>query len=48
MENSDFSDFAAFLVREQIESISLNPDSIIQTILNLEKVEKEVYRGLPA
>ncbi len=32
---SDFPDFAEFLVKEGIESISLNPDSIIKTILML-------------
>jgi pyruvate,water dikinase len=35
---SDFPDFAAFLIQEGIESISLNPDTIIKTILNLAKI----------
>jgi pyruvate,water dikinase len=34
---SDLPDFAEFLVKEGIESISLNPDTIIKTILNLSK-----------
>jgi len=32
---SDFPDFAEFLVKEGIESISLNPDTVIKTILHL-------------
>ena len=34
---SDFPEFAQFLVKEGIESISLNPDTVIKTILNLAK-----------
>ena len=34
---SDFPDFAEFLIKEGIESISLNPDTIIKTILSLAK-----------
>lgn len=37
---SDYPDFAAFLVREGIESISLNPDSIIATIKRIHQEEK--------
>ena len=34
---SDFPEFAEFLIGEGIESISLNPDTVIKTILNLSK-----------
>ncbi len=37
---SDFPDLAAFLVREGIESMSLNPDSVISTILALSRLKK--------
>ncbi len=34
---SDFPDFAQFLMQEGIESISLNPDSVVKTIFKLSK-----------
>ncbi len=34
---SDFPEFAEFLLKEGIESISLNPDSVIKTILSINK-----------
>jgi pyruvate,water dikinase len=34
---SDFEEFAQFLIEEGIESISLNPDTVIKTILRLTK-----------
>jgi len=34
---SDFPDFAKFLMEQGIESISLNPDTVIKTILSLSK-----------
>ena len=34
---SDFPDFAKFLVKEGIDSISLNPDSVIKTMIELGK-----------
>lgn len=34
---SDFPEFAEFLVKQRIESISLNPDTVIKTILKLNK-----------
>ncbi len=37
---SDYPDFAQFLVKEGIESISLNPDSIIKTIHKIHEQEK--------
>jgi pyruvate,water dikinase len=39
---SDYLDFAEFLVKEGIESISLNPDSIIKTIPRIAEVEKRL------
>ena len=35
---SDFPEFARFLVKQGIESISLNPDTVIKTILDLSKI----------
>ncbi len=37
---SDYPAFAQFLAQEGIESISLNPDTVIKTILNLTKKKK--------
>jgi pyruvate, water dikinase len=37
---SDFIDFAKFLVEEGIDSISLNPDTVIKTTLEIAKMEK--------
>lgn len=37
---SDFPEFAEFLMKEKIESISLNPDTVIKTILSLSKIKK--------
>jgi len=38
---SDYPEFAEFLVKEHIDSISLNPDTILQTRLVIESAEKE-------
>lgn len=38
---SDLPDFAAFLVERGIESMSLNPDVVIKTMVNVAKLEKE-------
>lgn len=38
---SDFPDFAAFLVKEGINSISFNPDALIQGIANIRQAEEE-------
>ena len=37
---SDFVDFAKFLVEEKIDSISLNPDTVIKTMIEIGKMEK--------
>jgi pyruvate, water dikinase len=39
---SDFPDFAAFLVEEGIDSISVTPDSIIKTVKAISKVEEQL------
>ncbi|NMC51191.1 phosphoenolpyruvate synthase [Candidatus Kuenenbacteria bacterium] len=39
---SDFPDFAEFLVREGIDSISLNPDTVIKTTMAISKLEKRI------
>ncbi len=37
---SYFLDFAKFLIKEKIDAISLNPDSVIKTIISLSKKQK--------
>ena len=44
---SDFPEFAAFLVKEGIDSISFNPDALLQGIENINKAEK-LYTMTPA
>lgn len=39
---SDFPDFAQFLVREGIDSISLNPDTVIKTSIAIKQTEKSL------
>ncbi len=39
---SDFPEFAAFLVDEGIDSISLNPDSVLKTMLVVAKAEEKM------
>ncbi len=41
---SDFPDFAEFLVKEGIDSISLNPDTVVKTMIHMAKVEKRSKR----
>jgi pyruvate,water dikinase len=38
---SDYPEFAEFLVKENIDSISLTPDSILKTTLRVKKIEKK-------
>ena len=42
---SDFPDFAAFLVEKGIDSISLNPDAVIATILAVAEREKSLKKS---
>ncbi len=42
---SDFPEFAQFLVEEDIDSISFNPDAVVQGIKNI--IEAEQNRGQP-
>ncbi len=39
---SDYPEFAQFLVEQGIDSISLNPDSVLKTMLEIAKVEKNI------
>ena len=41
---SDFPDFARFLVREKIDSISLVPDTVVKTTLAILAEEKKLRR----
>ncbi len=41
---SDYPDFAAFLVEKGIDSISLNPDSVIGVIRRVAEVEKKLQK----
>nr|WP_321227953.1 phosphoenolpyruvate synthase [uncultured Psychroserpens sp.] len=40
---SDFPEFATFLINEGIDSISFNPDALLQGIENINKAEKSVF-----
>lgn len=41
---SDLPDFAAFLVERRIESMSLNPDTVIKTIIAIAEKERQLGR----
>ncbi len=43
---SDFPDFAEFLVREGIDSISLNPDTVLKTTLKVLAAEKKLKKKI--
>jgi pyruvate,water dikinase len=45
---SDYPDFAAFLVRLGIDSISVNPDSVIEVKRRVAETEKELQENLSA
>ena len=42
---SDFPDFAEFLVEEGIDSISLNPDTVVRTTVTIQRKEKQIRRS---
>ena len=42
---SDHADFAKFLVEEGIESMSLNPDSVIKTTIAVAKIEAKMHKS---
>ncbi len=42
---SDLPDFAEFLVKEGIESMSLNPDSVVKTVENIAQLEEKLASG---
>jgi phosphoenolpyruvate synthase/pyruvate phosphate dikinase len=42
---SDYSEVAEFLVRRGIDSISLNPDSVLRTIPRILRLEAEMREG---
>jgi len=39
---SDFPNFTDFIVREGIDSISLNPDSVVKTTIAINNLEKRL------
>ncbi len=39
---SDFPDFAEFLVRLGIDSISINPDTVLKTVINIKALEEQL------
>jgi pyruvate,water dikinase len=41
---SDYPDFTAFLVQQGIDSISLNPDSVIKAIKRVAQEERKAGR----
>ncbi|MBD6619528.1 phosphoenolpyruvate synthase [Komarekiella sp. 'clone 1'] len=42
---SDYPEFAQFLVEQGIDSISLNPDSVLKTMLEVAKVERLPFKS---
>ena len=41
---ADIPEFAEFLVREGIESMSLNPDSVVKTLEQVAELEEKLSR----
>ncbi|KAB1988143.1 putative PEP-binding protein, partial [Haemophilus parainfluenzae] len=41
---SDYPEFARFLVEQGIDSISLNPDTVIKTRLDIADLERQMER----
>jgi len=41
---SDYPDFAAFLVEQGIDSVSLNPDTVIKTTIDILQTEKRLHK----
>ena len=44
---SDFTEIAEYLVRQRIDSISLNPDAVVKTTLRILELEKELENAVP-
>jgi len=44
---SDYPDLAEWLMEEGIESMSLNPDTVVETWLHLAKASGKVATGAP-
>ncbi len=42
---SDYPEFAEFLVKEKIDSISLNPDTVLKTRQNILSMENRIFKG---
>jgi pyruvate, water dikinase len=45
---SDYPEFAGFLVKEGIDTISLNPDSVLEVITHIASVEAGSREPAPA
>lgn len=43
---SDFDEFAEFIVREGVDSVSLSPDTVLKTILKIRSLEENIGKSL--